>query len=129
MSKLYRQTELTDEEMDTYTFPHVLAMTGEKLHSKAEIAEELGARDKKIKELEQAQPKWISVEGSPPKESGIYLACSTLRERQSPPKDWVDALYHFNAEAEKGECQWQHSSGFYDNGITHYMPQPPEVKR
>ena len=53
MNKLYRQIELTDEEMDDYVFPHVSAMTGEKLQGKAEIAKELGVRDKRIKELEQ----------------------------------------------------------------------------
>ena len=51
MSKLYRQTELTDEEMDSYVFPHVLAMTGEKLHFKHEIAKELGVRDRNIELL------------------------------------------------------------------------------
>ena len=51
MSKLYRQTELTEEEMDNYAFPHLLAMTGESLHSKAEIAEELGVRDRDIQLL------------------------------------------------------------------------------
>ena len=53
MNKLYRQSELTDDESDTYVFPHVDAMTGEKLHSKAEIAFELGVRDKRIAELDQ----------------------------------------------------------------------------
>jgi hypothetical protein len=52
MSELYRQSKLTEEEMDYYVFPHVMAMTSEELHYKAQIAKELGARDKKIKELE-----------------------------------------------------------------------------
>ena len=51
MNKLYRQVKLTDEEHDDFVFPHIMAMTGEKLHSKAEIAEELGVRDKRIAEL------------------------------------------------------------------------------
>ena len=55
MNKLYRQIELTDEEHDEFVFPHVMAMTGEKLHSKAEIAEELGVRDKRIAELEREE--------------------------------------------------------------------------
>jgi hypothetical protein len=53
MNKIYRQIELTDEEHDDFVFPHIMAMTGEKLHSKAEIAYELGVRDRRIVELQQ----------------------------------------------------------------------------
>jgi hypothetical protein len=52
MSKLYRQSTLTNEQEDRFVFPHKMAMTGEKLHSKSEIAYELGVRDKRIVELE-----------------------------------------------------------------------------
>ena len=53
MAKLYRQAKLTDDQEDKFVFPHKMAMTGEKLHSKSEIAYELGARDKRIAELEK----------------------------------------------------------------------------
>jgi hypothetical protein len=70
MSKLYRQVELTDEEHDDFVFPHQMAMTGEKLHSKAEIATELGVRDKRIAELED---KWVSGDEIPDKPKQYYL--------------------------------------------------------
>ena len=53
MSKLYRQITLTDDQEDKFVFTHLMAMTGEKLHSKSEIAYELGARDNLIAELEK----------------------------------------------------------------------------
>ena len=57
MKKLYRQKELTDEQLDTYVFAHQMAMTSESLHSKVEIAAELGARDIQIAELEANQAR------------------------------------------------------------------------
>lgn len=67
--------------------------------------------------------EWISVDERLPAKSGVYPACSALPQRR-PPDDWVDSLCMYNAEAKKGESRWQHSSGFYDNGITHWMPLP-----
>ena len=64
--------------------------------------------------------KWIRIEDRLPEKTGIYPACSMIKER-NPPEDWLDALCEFNAEAEKNQCKWQHSSGFYDNGITHWL--------
>lgn len=64
--------------------------------------------------------EWISIEERKPEKSGIYPAYSTRRMR-SPPEDWQDAFCYFNAEAKEGESEWQHSSGFYDNGITHWL--------
>ena len=52
MAKLYRQAKLTDRQKSEFVCPHIMAMTGEKLHYKSEIAYELGARDKRIAELE-----------------------------------------------------------------------------
>lgn len=70
--------------------------------------------------------EWISVSERLPEKSGIYPACSTLPQRR-PPDDWLDALCSYNAEAKKGESRWQHSSGFYDNAITHWLElQPPQ---
>jgi len=51
LMKHYRNHKLTDSELDEFTFPHVMAMTGENLHSKAEISKELGYRDMQIKSL------------------------------------------------------------------------------
>lgn len=67
--------------------------------------------------------EWISVEDRLPPKTGVYPACSA-REDRDAPSDWVDALCMFNAEAKPGESKWQHSSGFYDNGITHWIPLP-----
>ena len=64
--------------------------------------------------------RWVDVNERLPDESGIYPALSTLGKR-SPPKDWVDALCAFNKEAGEGESKWQHSSGWFDNGITHWL--------
>tara|TARA_R110000851_G_scaffold72413_2_gene160436 strand:+ start:674 stop:1141 length:468 start_codon:yes stop_codon:yes gene_type:complete len=51
MNKLYRRVELTEEEHYKFVFPHVTAMTGEKLNDKAEITKELGVRDLQIAKL------------------------------------------------------------------------------
>ena len=51
--KLYNQIKLSEAEQDKFVFSHLMAMTGEKLHSKHDIAYELGARDKRIVELEE----------------------------------------------------------------------------
>lgn len=67
--------------------------------------------------------EWISVNERLPKVSGIYPACSALEQRD-PPSDWIDALCSFDADAKPGETKWQHSSGFYDNGITHWLELP-----
>ena len=71
--------------------------------------------------------EWVSVKTRLPDESGVYPACS-IEETRRFPEDWIDALYRFNAEAKINENQWQHSSGFYDNGITHWMPLPEPPK-
>lgn len=71
--------------------------------------------------------EWIKCSERMPERSGIYPACSVIVGRDHPD-DWLDALCSFNAEAKKGESKWQHSSGFYDNGITHWMPLPEPPK-
>ncbi|AUR91931.1 coil containing protein [Vibrio phage 1.167.O._10N.261.51.F2] len=50
--KLYaeRDIEILDDKGDYY-FNHIFAMTGEGLHSKSDIAAELGYRDMRIDEL------------------------------------------------------------------------------
>lgn len=70
---------------------------------------------------------WIACKDRLPEVTGVYPACSAWKER-TPPKDWMDALYYFNAEVKTGEIKWQHPSGFYDNGITHWLeiPSRPE---
>ena len=67
--------------------------------------------------------EWVSVTERLPSESGIYPAMSA-KDTRKPPSDWGDALYYFNAEADTGKSKWQHSSGLYDNGITHWLPLP-----
>jgi hypothetical protein len=57
MNKLYRQITLSDDQEDEFVFPHKMAMTGEKLHSKSEIAYELGIKDMKIAELKEKLAK------------------------------------------------------------------------
>ena len=52
MTKLYK--ERNHEDLEPYLFNHMMAMTGEGLHSKADIAAELAFRDKRIEELEEA---------------------------------------------------------------------------
>jgi len=71
--------------------------------------------------------EWISVEERLPEESGVYPACSAMDGRPHA-EDWVDAMCMFNAKAKKGESKWQHSSGFYDNGITHWLELPGRPK-
>jgi len=78
---------------------------------------------------------WISVEDRLPEESGVYPAISIKREDilGLPSKDWLGVFYGFEKDAGKGKCKWQHSSGFFDNGITHWLdlhaiPTPPTEK-
>lgn len=66
---------------------------------------------------------WVKCTDRLPQASGVYPACAVGHGRR-PPEDWVDALCRFNAEAKRGESKWQHSSGFYDNGITHWLELP-----
>jgi hypothetical protein len=51
--KHYRQHEKTEYFIDDFAVPHLMAMTKEGLHRKAEIAEELGYRDMQIKVLRE----------------------------------------------------------------------------
>lgn len=68
--------------------------------------------------------EWISVDERLPSYSGIYPACS-VKDGRKYVENWLDALCFFDLEANAGECKWRHSSGFYDNGVTHWMPLPP----
>lgn len=75
---------------------------------------------------------WVSVEDRLPPKSGIYPACSVAPTRR-PPDDWLDALCSYDADAKKRrETPWQHSSGFYDGAITHWLelttPVAPSVE-
>ncbi|NOQ30211.1 MAG: DUF551 domain-containing protein [Helicobacteraceae bacterium] len=74
----------------------------------------------------QNSTSWVSVKTRLPEESGIYIAGSSDPDRL-PTTDLLDCIYRYNKEAKAGESKWQHSSGFYDNGITHWMekPKPP----
>jgi len=58
--KLYKQHEQTNDLVNDFAFPHLMAMTKERLHSKAEIAEELGYRDMQIKVLREQLAKVTS---------------------------------------------------------------------
>ena len=50
--KHYRQHTVPNYKMGQHYMNHVMAMTAEDLHSKAEIAEELAVRDMRIEALE-----------------------------------------------------------------------------
>ena len=76
MRKLYRQIKLSEREQDDFVFPHKMAMTGEKLHRKSEIAYELGLRDKRIAGLEGELKKYKCLEGDL-----IYIAKKELLQR------------------------------------------------
>jgi len=68
-----------------------------------------------------------------PDKSGIYPAMSTV-EGRTPPKDWIDALCLFDVDTKPGKIAWQHTTGFYDGAITHWLdwntrapdPEPEE---
>ena len=89
-----------------------------------------------LKESISALPQWVAVEDELPKESGLYIAGSTSKERARMCEvlsGWQGRLYAFDAEAGAGKSKWQHVSGFYDNGITHWLPweqlpTPPDNK-
>lgn len=56
----------------------------------------------------RALPQW--TEGKPDK-PGAYFGCSTLPSRLSKPP----SLYTFDGSV------FQHWTGWYDNGVTHWM--------
>lgn len=76
---LYRQHNERPHELEPTLSAHRAAMTAEALHSKAEIAEELAVRDRRIAELErrlvecaQEVEEWQDASGlcCPPEEKG-----------------------------------------------------------
>lgn len=71
---------------------------------------------------------WISVKDRMPNKTGIYPACAVSEQRTYDAENWIEMLYKFDSEAKRGECKWQHGSGFYDNGITHWMDFPESPK-
>ena len=73
--------------------------------------------------------EWISCSDRLPNASGVYPACSMHPQRTFDSKTWVEMLYMFEVDARgRNETPWQHSSGFYDGAITHWMelPEPPK---
>jgi len=64
--------------------------------------------------------RWVSVKDRLPDKSGIYPAMSTV-EGRTPPKDWIDALCLFDVDTKPGKIAWQHTTGFYDGAITHWL--------
>lgn len=86
-----------------------------------------------------AQPKWVK---GYPSRSGFYV-CANFEDNErdvlsrfSIPDSHTDVgedidvsatrvsenLYWFDKEAlEKGKIPWQHATGIYDNGVTHYL--------
>lgn len=78
------------DEKGTYCFRHVMRMTKEKLHSKAEIAQQLGARDLEIdflrEQVEKMREALVGMECScmPYAEQlneGICQRCQALKEQ------------------------------------------------
>jgi|GEM_PF-6619600 len=74
------------------------------------------------------QPQWIPVTERLPTAEDMYPAYSN-KEQRSPPCDWMDALCVFDPKANDGKGVWQHSSGFYDHGITHWLELSPQENR
>jgi ABC-type phosphate transport system auxiliary subunit len=110
MVKLYRQVKLSECEQDDFVFPHKMAMTGESLHSKSEIAYELGLRDKRIAELEK---RLSHAETMSDKEQSIRDL-----EQQAIACDWiyknVSDLSNRNYKAIKSQyCQLRIKSRNY----------------
>ena len=90
--KLYGHRE-EGTESDFY-MQHVMAMTGEKLHSKAEIAAELAYRDQRIAELEAAAQAYLKAEK-------LADECTADGKRNQVRNDKLDALAVVLASAEK----------------------------
>lgn len=68
---------------------------------------------------------WVACSERLPEISGVYPACSMHPQRNFDADSWVEMLYMFDAGAKgRKETAWQHSSGFYDGAITHWMPMP-----
>lgn len=68
--------------------------------------------------------KWISIKDRLPEKSGVYPACSMHPQRTYEASNWFEMLYQYDREAKQGETPWQHSSGFYDGAVTHWMDLP-----
>ena len=81
----------------------------------------------KPKRLRQMN-NWIACADTLPQGSGLYPAMSNHPDRK-PPEDWADALCYYDAKAKPNESSWQHSSGLYDNLITHWLPLPDLMEK
>lgn len=132
--KLYGHYE-AGLDCDNYA-DHVMAMTGEKLHSKSEIAAELAYRDTeiatlqaRIAELEEAQ-RWIPV-GERLPDVDARAMFGHWADYPGSDKEWLwvasgelheDGQYWFDFVDQYMEVRNWHT-------VTHWMPlpTPPEV--
>tara|TARA_R110000772_G_scaffold16535_5_gene46829 strand:- start:3571 stop:3966 length:396 start_codon:yes stop_codon:yes gene_type:complete len=67
-----------------------------------------------------SQRFWVAISNRPPPESGIYAAMSTHKDRTVEKRAQL-MYYGYDADAGKNKCKWQHISGFFDNGLTHWL--------
>lgn len=88
-NKLYaeRDIEGLDEDGNFY-FKHVMAMTAEGLHSKSDIAAELGYRDSKIVELQSR------LERANEERNELAATVDALRDGLVDARKWIDERNH-----------------------------------
>lgn len=85
-------------EQGQFYIDHVMAMTAEELHSKADIAAELAHRDIIIKNLENRLAVWEAGVSSDISRSMIVTAGWLMRERDAIKSALSDLLFVINQD-------------------------------
>jgi hypothetical protein len=96
MNKLYAKRSVM--EQGKYYIDHVMAMTAEGLHSKADIAAELAHRDIVIQTLENRLAVWEAGTASDISRSMIKTADKLMNERNALKGALATLLYVINPD-------------------------------
>lgn len=96
MNKLYAKRSVM--EQGKYYIDHVMAMTAEGLHSKADIAAELAHRDIEIQQLKSRLAVWEAGTAADISRSMIKTADKLMKERDAAKSALTDLLFVINQD-------------------------------
>ena len=126
MSDLYQVGERDVMELGQVYVDHVLAMTREGLHSKADIAAELAHRDIRIAELEDLETTYVKwVNGLEEKVAELEQENASLKEQLAYSRETNLMLDdHYGAQIEQLQAQVDQLTRFIHKEIG--IPPPPQ---